>query len=170
MRANLFVFRDRTDPWVRAFVQEPDRMLRESLPKLGRVTGEYRVIGRVESGGADLYRLEGDPPPGVAVIGDSFQSVCPSTGMGLAKVLTDVDALAECVPGWFATAGMGSTKLADFYNHPRKLATDTRALRSAHHHRQIAMDPTLRWRIHRSLLHLKWRLSGAFRTLAHFGR
>lgn len=164
MRANLFVFRDPTDPWVRSFLREPDLMLRQELPKLSRVTGEFHVTGKVESGGANLYRLEGEPPPGVAVIGDSFQSVCPSTGMGLDKVLTDVDALAECVPQWWATPGMGAAKLADFYNHARKRAMDLRALRSAHYHRRIAMDPALRWRAHRTLLHLKWRLTGAIRT------
>jgi hypothetical protein len=90
--------------------------------------------------------------------------------MGLDKVLTDVDALAECVPNWLATPGMGTDKLAEFYNHPGKRATDLRALRSAHYHRRIAMDSTWRWRIHRSLLHGKWRLSAAFKALTYHGK
>lgn len=165
MRANLFVFRTPSDPWVRAFIQEPDRMLREYLPKLDRVTGQFRVISRVESGRVDFYRAEGHPQPGVVLIGDAFQSVCPSTGLGLEKVLTDVDVLAECVPRWFASPGMGSDKLAEFYNHPRKLATDSRALESADYHRWAAINASLRWRAHRFLLHHKWKIESAIQIL-----
>ncbi len=155
MRANLFVYRSASDPWIREFIQEPDRMLRRCLPKLEGVTGEFRVVSKVESGRVDLYRIEGDPQPGVAMIGDAFQSVCPSTGMGLDKVLTDVDVLAECVPTWLATPGMGTAKLAGFYNHPRKLAADLQALHRAVYQRRAATDLSLRWRIHRSLLRLR---------------
>jgi 2-polyprenyl-6-methoxyphenol hydroxylase-like FAD-dependent oxidoreductase len=155
MRANLFVFRAPGDPWVRSFLQGPDRMMHEYMPKLERVTGKYRVMGKVEFGRADLYRVEGNPRPGVVLIGDAFQSVCPSTGMGLEKVLTDVEALAECVPRWWATPGMGVDKLTEFYSHPRKAACDARALRNARRFRQAAMDPSPRWRVYRFLLHLK---------------
>lgn len=169
MRANLFVFRALSDPWAREFVKEPERMLHTCLAKLDRVTGKLRVVSRVESGRAGLCRLEGDPPPGVAAIGDCFQSVCPSTGMGLEKILTDVEALSECVPDWMATPGMGSDKLAKFYSHPRKLAVDSRALQRAHHHRLAVTDTSLRWRVYRFLLHQKWQLQGAFQTLRCLG-
>ena len=158
MRANLFVFRSARDPWVREFIQEPDRMLRQFLPKLDHVTGAFRVISKVESGGGDLYRVNGDPQPGIVLIGDAFQSVCPSTGMGLDKILTDVDVLSECVTHWFATHGMGTEKLADFYDHPRKLATDFEALHRAVHQRQAATDISVRWRIHRLLLRIRRHL------------
>ena len=52
MRANLFVFRSATDPWVREFILEPERMLRRCLPKLDRVTGDFRIVSKIESGGA----------------------------------------------------------------------------------------------------------------------
>jgi len=106
MRANLFVFRSAYDPWVREFIAEPDRMLRSHLPKLSRVTGEYRVVSKVESGRVDLYCVNGNPQPGVVLIGDAFQSACPSTGLGLDKILTDVDVLSMCVSRWLTTAGM----------------------------------------------------------------
>ncbi|MFZ0279443.1 MAG: NAD(P)/FAD-dependent oxidoreductase [Candidatus Sulfotelmatobacter sp.] len=165
MRANLFVFRSVYDPWVREFIVDPERMLRRYLPKLSAVTGEYRVSSKVESGPADLYCVDGNPQPGVVLIGDAFQSVCPSTGLGLDKILTDVDVLSTCVSRWLATPGMGADKLADFYNHPRKLASDWRALQRAHEHRSAAIDPSLRWRIHRFLLHLKWRFEAAVESL-----
>ena len=165
MRANLFVFRSVYDPWVREFILEPERMLRRYLPKLSGVTGEYRVISKVECGWADLYCVDGNPQPGVVLIGDAFQSVCPSTGLGLDKILTDVDVLSTWVSRWLATPGMGADKTADFYNDPRKLATDWRALQRAHHHRSAAIDSSLRWRIHRFLLHFKWRLEAAVEGL-----
>ena len=161
MRANLFVFRPATDPWVRDFILEPERMLRRWLPKLDRVTGDFRIVSKIESGGADLYRIEGDPSPGVVMIGDAFQSVCPSTGMGLDKILTDVDVLAECVPNWLSTPGMDCGKLADFYNHPRKLATDARALRRAINQRRAATSTALWWRMNRSLRHIRWHALGS---------
>jgi lipid II:glycine glycyltransferase (peptidoglycan interpeptide bridge formation enzyme) len=161
MRANLFVFRPATDPWVREFILEPRQMLRRWLPKLERVTGDFRIVSKIESGGVDLYRMDGNPPPGVLMIGDAFQSVCPSTGMGLDKILTDVDVLSECVPDWLSTPGMGYGKLADFYNHPRKLATDTRALHRAINQRRAATNTAPRWRIHRFLRHIRWHALGA---------
>ena len=49
---------------------------------------------------------------GLVLLGDAFQSVCPTTGTGLSKVLTDVDVFChDCVPDWLATSGMGIEKL-----------------------------------------------------------
>jgi 2-polyprenyl-6-methoxyphenol hydroxylase-like FAD-dependent oxidoreductase len=161
VRANLFVFRTASDPWVREFIQQPEAMLRRYLPKLTRITGEYRVISKVESGRVDLYTVDHHPQPGVVLIGDAFQSACPATGLGMDKVLTDVDALSECLPRWLATPGMSAAKMAEFYQHPRKLAVDSLALQRSQDHRRLAMDPSPRWRIHRFLLHLKWKLLGS---------
>jgi 2-polyprenyl-6-methoxyphenol hydroxylase-like FAD-dependent oxidoreductase len=159
MRANLFVYRSPHDPWVREFILQPDQMLRRHLPELSRVTGEFQVTSKVESGCIDLYSVDGNPQPGVVLAGDAFQTACPSTGLGLSKVLTDVDVLSTCILGWLATPGMGTDKLVDFYNHPRKRAADSLALKRAHNDRCVAVDTSFRWQIHRSLLHLKWKLS-----------
>jgi 2-polyprenyl-6-methoxyphenol hydroxylase-like FAD-dependent oxidoreductase len=160
MRANLFVYRSAYDPWIREFIREPEQMLRCHLPELSRVTGQFHVTSKVESGNVDLYSVEGNPQPGVVLVGDAFQTACPATGLGVSKILTDVDVLSTCIPRWLATPGMGTDKLGDFYNHPSKLAADSLALQRAHHDRSLAVDPSLRWRIHRSLVHLKWQLSG----------
>ena len=164
MRANLFVHRSVCDPWVREFLLEPDQMLRRHLPMLSRVTGEFRVIGKVECGRVDLYCVDGNPQPGVVLIGDAFQSVCPSTGLGLHKILTDVGVLSACIPRWLATQGMGADKLADFYNHPHKLAADSVALQRAHNERCLSIDTSVRSQIHRLFLHLKWELLSTLRT------
>jgi len=159
MRANLFVFRAESDPWIQEFHREPRAALERALPKLPRVIGEYEVAGKVVSGSVDLYRAEGEMPDGVVFIGDALQSACPSTGLGLKKVFTDVAVLGECVPAWFSTPGMSAGKLKSFYGDPRKRSRDSHALRQSFHHRRAAIDPSPRWRIHRALLHLKWRLS-----------
>lgn len=160
MRANLFAFRAASDPWLRQFTREPDQMLRRCLPKLSRAIGEYRVVGKVETSRTDLYQTEGDPPPGIVLIGDAAQNVCPSTGMGLSKIFTDVDVLcSDCIPLWFASPGMGSDKVTSFYGNPRKRATDVKALQSAFYHRRAATDRSLRWRIHRLRTHLSWLFS-----------
>lgn len=161
MRANLFTFRSASDPWVREFSQEPDRMLRRHLPKLSRLIGEYRVTSDVESGRVDLYKVNEHSQSGVVMIGDAFQSACPATGMGLDKVLTDVDVLSECIPRWLTSPGMSESKLVDFYEHPRKRVSDSQALQGAQDHRRLVTDQSLRWRMHRKLVHFKWQLLSA---------
>jgi 2-polyprenyl-6-methoxyphenol hydroxylase-like FAD-dependent oxidoreductase len=155
MRGNLFAFRAAGESWVRQFIREPEENLKKCLPRLRKAIGEFRVVSRVETGGVDLYCLQGDPLPGVVLIGDASQNVCPATGMGLTKVFTDVDILcSECIPRWFETAGMDSEKTTLFSNHPRKQASDGKALRNAIYRRRACTERSLRWRIHRLRLHL----------------
>jgi 2-polyprenyl-6-methoxyphenol hydroxylase-like FAD-dependent oxidoreductase len=168
MRANLFTFRSASDPWVREFIQNPDRTLRRDLPKLSRLIGNYRVTSDVESGKVDLYKVNEPNLAGVVMIGDAFQSACPAMGMGLDKVLTDVDVLSECIPQWLASPGMSERKLAGFYEHPRKHTTDSQALQGAQDHRRLVTDQSVRWRVHRKLVHLKWHLLGAVHPLRQF--
>ena len=158
MRANLFVFGSRNDRWVKEFHREPRPLLQRAFPKLADLIGEYQVSGKVASGGVDLYSSEGEMPDGVVLIGDAFQNACPSTGMGLKKVFTDIDVLAECVPGWFSAPAMSAGTLRPFYDHPRKRSTDAVALWRARRHRSAATSLSLRWRLHRTLVHLKWKL------------
>jgi 2-polyprenyl-6-methoxyphenol hydroxylase-like FAD-dependent oxidoreductase len=158
MRANLFTFLPGNDPWIREFLHQPRPLLDRALPKLTRVTGDYQVTGKVESGRVDLYRMEGDMPDGIVLVGDALQSSCPSTGLGLKKAFTDISVLAECVPAWFSTPGMSADKLKTFYDHSRKRSMDAYALQDAHHRRHLASDLSPRWRLRRALLHLRWSL------------
>jgi hypothetical protein len=83
--------------------------------------------------------------------------VCPSTGMGLTKIFTDVDVLSTCVGSWFGTSGMGAEKIASYFDHPSKRTVDTRALQNAFYRRQASTGRSLRWRIHRTRLHMSMR-------------
>jgi 2-polyprenyl-6-methoxyphenol hydroxylase-like FAD-dependent oxidoreductase len=161
MRANLFVFREANEDWVRRFLREPHDELHRVLPDLRRVVGPFRVSGRAEGARIDLYRVDGHRQPGVVVLGDAFQSVCPSTGTGVSRVLTDVDVLcSDCVPEWLATPGMAAHKIDRFYDHPRKVAMDAESLHAAEYTRRLALDPALRWRLHRWRLRAEMRVSG----------
>lgn len=158
MRANLFAFPAVNDPWVREFIQDPMQGIQKCFPELQRVIGKIDITSKVENALVHLYRTEGEPPAGTALIGDACENVCPSTGMGLTKIFTDVDVLSlQCVHSWFGTAGMGVEKLASFFNHPDKRAVDSRALQNAFYRRQASAGRSLRWRIHRTRLHMSMR-------------
>jgi hypothetical protein len=157
MRANLFAFPAVNDLWVRNFIQNPMEGIQKCFPELQRVIGKIEITSKIESAVIHLYRTEGEPPPGVALIGDACGNVCPSTGMGLTKIFTDVDVLSSHCRSWFMTAGMGVEKLAIFFNHPEKCAVDARAIQNAFYRRQAAIGRSLRWRIHRTRLHMAMR-------------
>ena len=148
VRANLFVFRSAHDEWVREFVRQPHAQLDASLPKLSTFIGSFEIVSKVESGRIDLYRVQGHRRPGLALVGDALQSVCPSTGTGLSKVFTDVEALChDCVPAWLETPGMALEKIVKFYDHRRKRTVDTHSLKSGIYGMHVATASSLRWRM-----------------------
>ena len=159
MRANLFAFTGIKSPFVRSFHDDAAGQLRRLFPRLERVIGPYEVVSKVEARPIDLWVTEAPARAGVVLAGDAFQSVCPSTGSGLSKVLTDVAALATLVPEWLATPGMPATKIEAFYAHPNKQAVDASSLRSAVYRRRLNTDTGPRMRLHRAvkLAQLAWR-------------
>ena len=62
----------------------------ERFAELPRLLGDYRVTTKIENRVIDLYVADAQPLDGIVMIGDALQSVCPATGTGLSKVLTDV--------------------------------------------------------------------------------
>jgi 2-polyprenyl-6-methoxyphenol hydroxylase-like FAD-dependent oxidoreductase len=159
MRANLFVFRSANDPWIREFILEPRPEMERAFPKLPRVIGEYRVISKVEFSRVDLYRMEGDLPDGVVLIGDALQNVCPATGLGLRRIFRHVDVLADCVSEWMSSPGMRAEKFKSFYEHPRVRGIDRHVVRRAFVQRETAIGVSLQWRLYRALLRLNRMLS-----------
>jgi 2-polyprenyl-6-methoxyphenol hydroxylase-like FAD-dependent oxidoreductase len=159
LRANLFAFPRPDAEWVRRFINDPGRELPRVLPKLQQAIGEYRLKGKVESSLIHLYRTQGEQPPGVVLIGDACQNVCPSTGIGLTKIFTDVQVLRDCVPRWFATAGMRGEKLREFLLDPRKQASDAKALGTASYRRYACTIRSPRWKIHRVRLRVDMELN-----------
>jgi 2-polyprenyl-6-methoxyphenol hydroxylase-like FAD-dependent oxidoreductase len=160
MRANYFVYRIPGEEWARRFVADPDGELRRHFPCISRFTPPFRVSSRVEMCPVDLYRAEGHVRPGLVLVGDAYQGPCPATGMGVSKVLTDVDVLGDCVPRWLSTPGMGIEKIERFYRDARKVSCDDTALRKALFRRALSTRDSNAWRVRRELRYLGIRLYG----------
>lgn len=161
MRANLFVYHAANEAWVRQFIGHPEQELARAFPKLARLIGDFRVVSQVQAVRIDLYTTNGHRRPGLVLAGDAFQSVCPTTGGGVSRVLTDVDVLCcECLPEWLSTPGMGVEKIDRFYEHPRKRATDEASLHGAEYWRRLAIDSSLGWRMRRARGAIEKRLLG----------
>ena len=150
MRANLFVYRDMRDPWLRRMRHSPAAALEELLPEARRLIGTFRVTGDVAVRPVDLYATTGLARDGLVVVGDAFATSCPAAGTGTNKVLTDVVQLcAEHIPGWLATGGMNAAKIAPFYDDPVKRACDAHSLAKAFHLRAISTEVSPQWRVRR---------------------
>ena len=163
MRVNLFGYLGLRDPWLRVLTEAPHVAIERTMPKLTRVVGEWRAISKVEIRAIDLYVTDVPRVDGIVLVGDAWQSVCPATGTGLGKVLTDVDVLCRTYIGaWLDTPGMGAEKIASYYNDPRKIACDDSSLRDAEYRRRFITERSLRWRIHRASSYARIALAGMF--------
>jgi len=146
MRANLCVYRDMDDPWLKRFRDAPRETLAALMPGLAKITGAYDVSGAVKIRPADLYVTTGVNRPGVVLVGDAFSTSCPAAGTGTGKVFTDVERLCSVyVPQWLATPGMGGEKIAAFYGDPVRAAYHAHSAHKAFHLRSLTIDPRLAW-------------------------
>jgi 2-polyprenyl-6-methoxyphenol hydroxylase-like FAD-dependent oxidoreductase len=156
IRANLFTFRDHTDPWVRAFRETPKEVLAATLPGLVRRFGDFEVTGRVQTWLMDLSVARNIEQQGVVLIGDAYQTSCPAAGTGVSRLLTDIERLCGLhIADWFATPGMGADKIATFYADPEKLAMDAHALALADYRRRLTVDTSVPWRLRRQVLYTR---------------
>jgi 2-polyprenyl-6-methoxyphenol hydroxylase-like FAD-dependent oxidoreductase len=152
MRANLMVYRQMDDPWLRECRNDPQKALFDVMPNLRRITGEVDIVGPVKIRPADLYVTEGHRQPGIVLAGDAFATSCPAAGTGTSKVFTDVERLCNVhIPSWLATDGMGTDKIAAFYDDPAKQACDSASREEAYDLRSISIDTGLTWHAHRWL-------------------
>ncbi|MFN0186063.1 MAG: FAD-dependent oxidoreductase [Aquabacterium sp.] len=157
MRGNLFAYWPARDAATRDVVRDPGAALLRLLPGLDRVISPFKVVGKVEPFKIDLYRLQDCARPGVVAIGDAYQSVCPTTGTGLSKVLTDVDVLCNAfVPDWMASGAIDAAATARFYAHADKTAKDEYSLRHALLGRSVSVDKSLKWRLRRMIRSLRF--------------
>ncbi|MBR0937222.1 NAD(P)/FAD-dependent oxidoreductase [Bradyrhizobium jicamae] len=160
MRANLFTYREASDPWLRAFRHAPVETLNASLPRLRRITGDFAIAGDIKIRPADLYVSTGHRQAGVVLVGDAFATSCPVSGTGTDKVFTDVVQLCNVhIPAWLATDGMGADKIAAFYDDPLKTACDAWSNAKAFSFRSVSIDRGMYWKAQRLA-----------RFIAHFGR
>jgi 2-polyprenyl-6-methoxyphenol hydroxylase-like FAD-dependent oxidoreductase len=159
MRANLFTYRDRQDPWLREMRSNPAETLHALMPRLHKLTGDFAVTGDVKIRPVDLCVTHGHRQAGVVLVGDAFATSCPAAGTGARKALNDVERLCNLhIPGWLATPGMSADKIARFYDDTVKQACDQASLDKAYALRSLSIDPALPWRARR---HVKF--------LGHYG-
>ncbi|TPI12769.1 FAD-dependent monooxygenase [Mesorhizobium sp. B4-1-3] len=150
MRANMFVYRTVADPWVRAFRENPQKILLELMPEIAARCGNFAIASEVEVRQVSLTTTRGHRRDGVVFIGDAFATTCPAQGDGIHRVLTDIDCLASThIPTWLETPGMAADKIDAFYDDPVKVAADEKALRASIYARRVTTEIGLEWRLRR---------------------
>ncbi|WP_128924928.1 FAD-dependent oxidoreductase [Bradyrhizobium guangxiense] len=160
MRANLFMFRDPTDPIMRELRREPEATVLRLLPGLQPYLGDFSVIDRVQNWVMDLTVVEAHLQPGVVLIGDAFQTNCPAAGTGVARLLVDVDRLCtEYAPRWLTTSGMGREKISQFYSDRDKVAADEQSLKMARFRQALTSRDDIGWDVRRRLHFLRRSLT-----------
>lgn len=166
MRVNFFTYWRAKEKQVRAFIDQPIEELRTLFPELEQHIGPFELSGKVEACPIDLFVSEDPRLEGVVLAADSFQSVCPTTGMGLSKVLTDIDLLCHCfIPRWLAQQNVGPENISEFYVHDAKRSVDLLSLRSAYRQRELGSSDAMRWRLRRLLISLRSSLRRALPKL-----
>ena len=166
MRANLFVYRDMEDPWLRDMREAPEDTLRRLFPRLRHFTGDFEITGKLRIRPADLYVATGHRQPGMVLVGDAFSTSCPAAGTGTDKVFTDVERLCNAyIPEWLKTDGMGADKVGAFYDDPLKVACDEWSNATAYHFRSVSIAGGLPWQARRWARFLGRRGQGMLRRL-----
>jgi len=172
MRANLFVYREIGDPWLRELRVAPVKTLHAALPMLAHITGDFMIAGEVKIRPADLCVNSGYHRAGIALVGDAFETTCPVTGTGTDKVFVDVERLCNVhIPAWLATEGMDESKIASFYNDPVKQACDAWSRAKAYDFRSMSIERGIYWSAQRWARFAAWfgrgRVRKLSRSLAH---
>ena len=168
LRANLFVYREPDDPWIKSFCAQPADALLETLPALAPHLGAFEVVGKVQMRPVDLYEVDGAKRDGVVLVGDAFKSGCPGVGHGLSRAFTDVDRLCNVhIPAWLKTEGMSEAKLASYYADPVKEACDAWSMAKAFSFRKVTLERGIYWRAQRLARFLAWFGEGNLRRLRH---
>lgn len=145
-RANLFVYRELNDPWLKRLRENPAATIAESLPPLSQLAGTLRIKGPLKIRPTDLSAAENVLQPGVALVGDAFSTACPVSGTGASKALLDVERLCNIhVPAWLASDGMGVEKIAQYYGDPEKRRSDTHSFRTSMFAKRAALGEGLLW-------------------------
>jgi 2-polyprenyl-6-methoxyphenol hydroxylase-like FAD-dependent oxidoreductase len=165
MRANLFVYRDMQDAWLRQMKTAPREALQALMPSLYRLTGETEVSD-VKIRPVDLVVSTNYRQAGIVLAGDAFATSCPAAGTGCNKVLTDVELLCNHhIPRWLASDGMGADKIAAFYDDPVKVACETFSRDKAFFLRALSTETSVLWRARRLMRFVGGAGVGAIRKM-----
>ena len=165
MRANLFVYRDTQDPWLRQMKTTPRQALQALMPGLHKLTGET-AVSDVKIRPVDLVISTNYRQAGIVLAGDAFATSCPAAGTGCNKVLTDVELLCNHhIPRWLASDGMGADKIAAFYDDPVKVACETFSRDKAFFLRALSTETGAFWKARRLMRFVGGASLGALHRL-----
>jgi 2-polyprenyl-6-methoxyphenol hydroxylase-like FAD-dependent oxidoreductase len=132
------------------------------------MVGDFTVSGQIKVRPIDLYVTHGHRQPGVVLVGDAFATSCPAAGTGARKVLTDVERLCNgYIPEWLQSSGMGTDKIASFYDDPIKQACDLFSIRKAYGLKAFSIDTGLAWRLRRWVKFVTHLARGMLRRFEH---
>src|SRR4029079_16480676 len=96
------------------------------------------IAGPVEVRQINLTTTQGHRRDGVVFIGDAFWTTCPTPGVGIERVMTDVDRLHSVhIPRWLENQGMAADKICAFYDDPVKIASDENGMRVSYYAKEI---------------------------------
>lgn len=166
MRANLFVYRDKGDPWFNAFRTDPVKELHAIMPRLKRLTGDFRVLDTPRLRPMDLVQARSPVQPGLVLIGDAFATVCPVSGTGAIKAMFDAERLCSTyIPKWLRSPEIGPEQVVAFYNDPDKRRSDQRCRDISLSARRLALGAGPWWQMYRWLRFAGSRGRGAIDQL-----
>ncbi len=164
MRANLMVYRDMNDPWLRRLRFDPVAALLEAMPNLPKLTGPFTTVGTIKIRPADLYITKCYQQPGIVLVGDAFATSCPAAGNGAGKVFNDVERLCNLhIKRWLASPGMDEDKIASFYKDPVKMEFDAACLAKAYRLRSLSVERGMSWQARRLTKYVARSCVGALR-------
>ena len=167
MRANLFVYRSLDDSWLRKFRDNPRAMIDEAMPRLKRLSGDFKIVGPMKVRPTDLYITENEQQPGIVLLGDAFSTACPVSGTGASKAMTDAARLCNHhVPAWLSTPAMGAEKIASFYADPVRARTHAHSLEASLFAKRLTLEPGLQWSAYRLARFMGSAGRGALRRYA----
>ncbi|MER8633802.1 FAD-dependent monooxygenase [Mesorhizobium opportunistum] len=170
MRANMFVYRTVAEQWTRDFRADPQKMLRELMPEISAQCGNFEVASPVEVRQVNLTTTQGHRRDGVVFIGDAFCTTCPTPGVGIGRVMIDVDQLHSVhIPRWLETPGMAADKIDAFYDDPVKVTSDEKGMRVSFYAKRITTETGLEWRVRRLRNNTARQLMIIGRKVRHLG-
>jgi hypothetical protein len=141
------------------------------MPRLSRLLGNFEVEGRVQVRTNHLWRATNHLRDGVVLIGDAFQTPCPAAGVGISRLLVDVDRLCTVhFPRWIEREGFSSPSIANFYLDPVKAASDASAIAAAEFRRNTSTNPSLSWTLYRETASFYRRLRNTYRHRVNLPR
>ena len=150
VRANLFVYREVSDPWVKDFRRDPVAAMCAAMPNLKSLTGDFKVVSQPKFRAVDLVATEPLDKPGLVLVGDAFSTACPVSGTGASKAMVDVERLCnEHIPRWLAGETIGPETIAQFYNDPAKVASDLHSRQVSLFAKRLALETGPLWSAYR---------------------